>query len=155
MATDDLMSRALAALGDVDDPNTIEVVHDLIDAGGVTEPLPIAEVADMLGISAHTLRYYERAELITVERDSNGHRRYDAAAVRRLVFLTRLRLSGMPMRDLQHYVDLVDRGDHTVPERLDILMEHRDTIRRQIRELQFSLVATEYKIATYGGETAP
>ncbi|MGB7239620.1 MAG: MerR family DNA-binding protein, partial [Rhodococcus sp. (in: high G+C Gram-positive bacteria)] len=69
--------------------------------------------------------------------------------------LSRMRLSGMPMRDLQQYVELVDRGESTVPERLDILLEHRDTIRRQIRELQLSLVATEYKIATYGGATGP
>lgn len=155
MATDDLMTRALHALEDLDDHMTIEVVHDLIDANEVTEPIGIAEVAELLGVTQHTLRYYERAELITVDRDFNGHRRYDAAAVRRLVFLARMRLSGMPMRDLQHYVELVDRGDDTVPERLDILMEHRDTVRRQIRELQLSLVATEYKIATYGGATGP
>jgi DNA-binding transcriptional MerR regulator len=61
----------------------------------------------------------------------------------------------MPMRDLQQYIQLVDRGDVTVPERLDILVEHRDTIRRQIRELQLSLAATEYKIATYGGAAGP
>jgi hypothetical protein len=34
-----------------------------------------------------------------------------------------------------------------------MLLEHRDTIRRQIRELTLSLAATEYKIATYGGAT--
>jgi hypothetical protein len=61
----------------------------------------------------------------------------------------------MPMRDLQHYVALVDAGDDTVPERLDMLIEHRDTIRRRIRELTLSLAATEYKIATYGGTTGP
>ncbi|WP_179350135.1 MerR family transcriptional regulator, partial [Winogradskyella pacifica] len=99
--------------------------------------------------------YYERCGLITVARDVNDHRRYDAAAVRRLVFLTRMRLSGMPMRDLQHYVELVDRGEGTVPERLDLLIEHRDTVRLRIRELQLSLVATEYKIATYGGAAGP
>ena len=38
-----------------------------------------------------------------------------------------------------------------MPERLDMLVEHRDTIQRQIRELTLSLAATEYKIATYGG----
>jgi DNA-binding transcriptional MerR regulator len=59
----------------------------------------------------------------------------------------------MPMRDLQHYVQLVDQGEASVPERLDMLLEHRDTIRRQIRELTLSLAATEYKIATYGGRT--
>jgi DNA-binding transcriptional MerR regulator len=154
MATDDLMSRALAALGD-DGAPSVEVIHALADLAGTPAPMTIAEAAAHLDISPHTLRYYERAGLVEVSRDAVGHRVYDAAAVRRLVFLTRMRLSGMPVRDLQHYVSLVDAGKQTEPERLDILLEHRDTIRRRIRELTLSLAATEYKIATYGGSTGP
>lgn len=152
MATDDLMSRVLETLGE-DGPLSVEAIHRLADLAGVPESMTIAEVADVLDISPHTLRYYERAGLVEVARDGNGHRVYDAEAVRRLVFLTRMRLSGMPMRDLQHYVSLVDAGGHTAPERLDMLLEHRDTIRRRIRELTLSLTAVEYKIATYGGST--
>ncbi len=113
----------------------------------------IGELAEQVGMSTDTLRYYERAGLVDVDRDSSGHRIYRPEAVRRLVFLTRMRLSGMAIRDLQHYIALVDGGDQTVPERLDMLLEHRDTIRRQIRELTLSLAATEYKITTYGGTT--
>jgi DNA-binding transcriptional MerR regulator len=154
MATDDLMTRALEAIGD-DGPLSVEAIHLLTDLADVPEPLMITEVAELLDVSPHTLRYYERAGLVEVARDSNGHRIYDAQAVRRLVFLTRMRLSGMPVRDLQHYISLVDAGDHTVPERLDMLLEHRDMLRRRIRELTLSLTATEYKIATYGGSTGP
>ncbi|MEV4167435.1 hypothetical protein [Nonomuraea dietziae] len=59
------------------------------------------------------------------------------------------------MRDLQHSISLVAAGGHTAPERLDVLVEHRDTTRRRIRELTLSLTAVEYKIATYGGSTGP
>lgn len=155
MSTMDLISKALAALEASDNPMTVEVVHELIEPRDVNEPLGISEAAECLAISAHTLRYYEKCGLINVDRDAYGHRQYDAAAVRRIVFLSRMRLSGMSMRDLQQYVDLVDRGDSTIPERLDILLEHRDSVRRRIRELQLSLVATEYKIETYGGATGP
>jgi len=155
MATDELMTKALAALGEVDGPMSVEVIHRLADTSRATGPMTITEVADLLDLSAHTLRYYERAGLVEVDRDSSGHRSYSPESVRRLVFLTRMRLSGMGMRDLQHYVALVEQGDDTVPERLDMLLEHRDTIHRQIRELTLSLAATEYKIATYGGGTGP
>jgi len=154
MATDHLMTRALDSLGD-DEALSVEVIHRLTDLADVCEPMTIAAVADLLDITPHTLRYYERAGLVEVARDGYGHRVYDAEAVRRLVFLTRMRLSGMPMRDLQHYISLVDAGQDTVPERLDMLLEHRDIIRRRIRELTLSLAATEYKIATYGGSTGP
>ncbi|MGC4964307.1 MerR family transcriptional regulator [Gordonia sp. DT101] len=155
MSTDHLMEKALAALGEQDGPLSVEVIHQLVEADEIDGVRTIAEAADLLGVSAHTLRYYERIGLVDVPRDAVGNRTYDAAAVRRLVFLTRMRLSGMAIRDLQHYVELVDRGDDTVDERLEMLLEHRDTVRRQIAELTLSLAATEYKIATYGGKTQP
>ena len=112
----------------------------------------IATTADHLGVSAHTLRYYERIGLVQVERDASGYRRYDAAGVRRLVFLTRMRTSGMSIRDLQRYVDMVEAGRDTVPKRLAMLTEHRDGLRARIDELRLALAATEYKIATYTRE---
>ena len=119
----------------------------------------IATTADRLGVSAHTLRYYERIGLVRVDRDASGHRRYDAAGVRRLVFLTRMRTSGMPIRDLRRYVALVEAGRDTVPERLSLLTEHRDGLRTRIDELRLALSATDYKIAAYTreleGQAAP
>lgn len=109
----------------------------------------IATTADRLGVSTHTLRYYERIGLVRVDRDASGRRRYNTAGVRRLVFLTRMRTSGMPIRDLRRYVELVEAGRDTVPERLALLTEHRDGLRARIDELQLALAATDYKIAAY------
>ena len=112
----------------------------------------IATTADRLGVSAHTLRYYERIGLVRVERDASGYRRYDASGVRRLVFLTRMRTSGMSIRDLQRYVDMVEAGRDTVPERLAMLTEHQSVLRTRIDELRLALAATEHKIAAYTRE---
>ena len=112
----------------------------------------IATTADRLGVSVHTLRYYERIGLVRVDRDASGHRHYDAASVRRLVFLTRMRTSGMPIRDLRRYIELVEAGRDTVPERLSLLTEHRDGLQARIDELRLALAATEYKIAVYTRE---
>ena len=112
----------------------------------------IVTTADRLGVSVHTLRYYERIGLVRVGRDASGRRRYDAAAVRRLVFLTRMRTSGMPIRDLRRYIELVEAGRDTVPERLALLTKHREGLRSRIDELRLALAATEYKIAAYTRE---
>ena len=154
MATEDLMRKALEALGEVDGPMSIEVIHRLVDAGDVQEPMSIAEVSDLLDVSAHTLRYYEKIGLVEVDRDSSGHRVYGPESVRRLVFLTRMRISGMAIRDLQHYVELVDAGEGDSFRRGSTCCSSTGTtVRRQIKELTLSLAATEYKIATYGGRT--
>jgi DNA-binding transcriptional MerR regulator len=115
----------------------------------------IATAAEHLGVNPHTLRYYERIGLVEIDRDRAGHRSYDARAIRRLVFLIRMRVSGMAISDLRRYIELADSGEETIPERLDLLLEHRDTLRAQIAQLQLSLAATEYKIATYGGSAQP
>ena len=114
-------------------------------------PLTVAEMAELVGVSGHTLRYYERVGLVTVDRDGAGHRRYGPQAIARVIFLTRLRLSGMPIADITEYVHLVDGGDATIPARLALLTAHRARTAAQIEELQYSLAVIDYKIATYGG----
>lgn len=139
---------------------TVEDALDRLRRQDTSAPEPgttlsIAQMAQRAGVTAHTLRYYERVGLLDVARDAAGHRVYAAADFARVVFLTRLRMTGMPIRDLQRYVGLVGAGDSTVPERLALLERHRDAIRVQLMELQFALETVEYKIASYGGACAP
>ena len=117
--------------------------------------LTIAQMAVRTGVGAHTLRYYERVGLLEVARDAAGHRVYGAADFSRVVFLNRLRMTGMPIRILQRYVALVGEGEDTVPERLAMLERHRDAVRAQLQELVFALETVEFKIAAYGGACAP
>lgn len=148
MEPDETLREALRLAVDPPDGVSIESLRELARDDDSTE-WDIATTAAHLGMNPHTLRYYERIGLVGVPRDGAGHRRYDAAAVRRLVFLARMRTSGMSINDLRHYVDLVDAGRDTVSERMDMLLEHRDTLRSQITQLQLALAATEYKIANY------
>lgn len=124
-----------------------------VPESGVT--ITIAEMAQRTGATVHTLRYYERIGLLEVARDLSGHRAYTPGDFSRVVFLTRLRMTGMPIRELQRYVGLIGEGEQTVPERLRMLQEHRDRVRAQLQELTFALETIEFKIAAYGGACAP
>ncbi|HIW31036.1 MAG TPA: MerR family transcriptional regulator [Candidatus Luteococcus avicola] len=116
----------------------------------------IAEAADRLDVTTHALRYYERIGMVGVPRDAAGHRRYDSPDIRRLVFIGRMRMAGMPIADLQKNLYLVEAGPHAIGQWLGLMLEHRGTLRRQISQLQLALAATEYKIATYHeGPTDP
>ncbi|MBV9847345.1 MAG: MerR family transcriptional regulator [Kutzneria sp.] len=117
--------------------------------------LSIAEVAELTGVSAHALRYYERIGLVEVGRDSAGHRQYDRDALARVVFVTRLRLSDMPIQAITRYVELVRQGPATEPERLALLRSHRAAVLRRLQDLRTALAVIDYKIATYGGACAP
>ncbi|TCM37901.1 MerR family transcriptional regulator [Kribbella sp. VKM Ac-2568] len=153
MATDALVERILA-IGD--DPSTpvVDVLHGLVDDSTIeasAAPKSIAEAADLVGLSAHTLRYYEQQGLVRPARNSSGYREYSASDLRRLVFLMRMRVSGMTMQDLKLYIALVEQGASTIPERRRIMLDQRDRIRRKLRELALALETTDYKISAYDG----
>jgi DNA-binding transcriptional MerR regulator len=122
---------------------------------GTGEHLAIAEVAERCGITAHTLRYYERIGLVTVPRDAAGHRTYGPDELARVVFITRLRQTAMPIRDIQAYFRLVADGPGNEDQRLALLERHRDQVKARINELESALGVVEFKIATYGGACSP
>jgi len=119
------------------------------------ELLSISEVAQATGLTAHTLRYYERAGLMLrpVDRASSQHRRYSAADVAWIVFLTKLRSTSMPIGRMLEYAELVRRGDDTVDARRDLLVQHRVAVAAQLDTITHSLEAIDYKIRTYTTST--
>jgi DNA-binding transcriptional MerR regulator len=122
----------------------------------VQEPTyTIAEVAERTGVTAHTLRYYERIGLLDIGRQESGHRRFSTRDVDRIVFIGRLRATMMPIRDVQRYFALVARGPSTEGERLALLEAHRNAVRAQLHEMEAALDAIEHKIVRYGGSCVP
>jgi len=112
--------------------------------------LSIAEAAEMSGLSAHTLRYYERAGLLEpVGRNGSGHRRYRAADLERITFLARLRATGMPIREVRRYAELMQAGEATNGERLALLETHRSTVLAGLEATARNLELVEWKIAFY------
>lgn len=136
-------------------PLSEELVRCLEVPEGIGTALPIADVSALTGVTAHALRYYERIGLVSVARDGGGRRSYDREALGRVVFITRLRMSDMPIRDIQRYVEMVERGESTVPERLTLLHEHRAAIQSRMADLEWALAVIDYKITTYGGHCSP
>ncbi len=115
--------------------------------------LTIAQAAEQTGLTTHTLRYYERDGLMlsAVDRSSSGHRRYSARDLTWIEMITRLRSTGMPMRDVRRYAALVRDGDGNEAERLDLLQAHRDRVERQLAEVTGHLRAIDHKIGIYSG----
>jgi DNA-binding transcriptional MerR regulator len=112
--------------------------------------LTIADAARISGVSAHTLRYYERAGLIDgVERAGSGHRRYGDEDLAWIEVLQCLRATGMPIRGIRRYAELVRAGDGNETERLTLLEDHRDAVRAELAQVREHLAFIEHKIANY------
>lgn len=117
----------------------------------MTDTLTIAEAADQLGLTPDTLRYYERDGLLVVAvgRSASGHRRYSPNDLRWVLLVTQLRGTGMSIRDVRRYADLVRDGSGNETERLDLLKEHRRKVLARLAEVQQHLGAIDHKIGNY------
>lgn len=110
----------------------------------------IAEAAKRSGLSIDTLRYYERIDLIDPpERDSGGRRAYSDADLGWLEFLTKLRLTGMPIKRMREYSALRKHGAASAGRRKAILIEQRRAVVDRIAELQTCMGVLDYKINNY------
>src|SRR4051794_34868507 len=117
------------------------------------EGLSIAEAARRTGVSVHTLRYYERAGLVVTEidRTAGGRRRYRQLDLDWITVCTRLRATGMPIRSIRRYAELVAAGHGNEQERLELMEAHRVEVLARLAELQENLQLIEHKIDVYRG----
>ena len=110
----------------------------------------IAELSAETGLSAHTLRYYEKESLIqAVPRDSGGRRRYGESHLRVIQFVNALRATGMPIREVKRYLTLYKTGLSTRDERLQLLESHRKEVKKQLETVKKSLIIIDKKIKAY------
>lgn len=123
--------------------------------GDAAAGFTIAEVAARIGLTAHTLRYYERIGIVPrVARASSGHRRYSATDVQFLALLAHLHATGMPIRRLLAYARLVRRGDATIAARRALLDEHRCDVEAKLAHLQATHLLICKKLEIYDRKLA-
>ena len=109
----------------------------------------ISEAAAKCGLSQHTLRWYERIGLLgDIERGGDGRRRFSDGDLDWLSLLTKLRATGMPVRDMQRYAELVRSGAGQA-ERLELLTRHREQVRRAMASQRECLKLLDAKIDHY------
>lgn len=112
--------------------------------------MTISEVAQRYGLTADTLRYYERAGLIPpVARTEGGQRDYTKESCRWVEFAKCMRGAGLPVEALAEYVALFLQGDSTASARLAILREQRALLAGRLADMQATLDRLDFKIARY------
>ncbi|HYJ66169.1 MAG TPA: MerR family transcriptional regulator [Nocardioidaceae bacterium] len=116
----------------------------------------IAEAARRTGLSVHTLRYYERTGLVVspIDRTASGRRRYHQLDLEWINVCTRLRATGMPIKTIRRYAQLVSAGYGNEQKRLALLEAHRGDVVAKLAELQEDLELIDHKIDVYRGRLA-
>ena len=112
----------------------------------------IGEFSKVTGLGIHTLRYYEHESLIIPLRNASNRRRYSEKDIAWIAFIKRLKATGMPIKEIKKYAVLRAKGDVTLSERMEMLIQHRQSLNEQISRLQEHEAMLDEKIAFYRQE---
>ncbi len=92
----------------------------------------ISEAAHKSGLSVHTIRFYEKSNLLPpINRGTDGHRRFSPENIEWLILLSSLRETGMSLKRMKYFADLYKQGNKTVSERKEVLLKHSHNLELQ------------------------
>ena len=113
----------------------------------------VGEMAKLLGITASTLRYYDKEGLLPfVERSSGGIRMFQESDFEWLQVIGCMKKAGMSIKDIRQYIEMALQGDDTIDLRLAMFRHQQEALKQQMEELQRTMQMVDYKCWYY--ETA-
>lgn len=114
------------------------------------EKFTVKQVADMYGVSAHTIRYYDNEGLFPdITRGQNGERLFTREQLDWLDIVLCLRSTGLSIAGIRHYIALSERGDSTLEERYQIILEQKERAREELNEVKRKFEVLARKEAWY------
>ena len=110
----------------------------------------VGEMAKVMGVPASTLRYYDNEGILPcVERSNGGIRMFTDKDYEWLKVVECLKKSGLSIKDIKAFTEMIDRGDDSLQERLTLFRTRRDSVKKQIADLQETLDYLEFKCWYY------
>jgi DNA-binding transcriptional MerR regulator len=110
----------------------------------------ISEAAKELNLTVYTLRYYDKEGLMPfVERTAGGTRVFKESDISSLKIIECLKSTGMPIKEIKHFIDWCSEGDSTLQQRYDMFMERKANVEAQMEELKKTIEIIEHKCLYY------
>lgn len=110
----------------------------------------VGEMAKLLHTTPSSLRYYDREGLLPfVDRSESGIRLFKDVDYEWLLVIDCLKNTGMPLKDIRHFIELAVAGDPTIEERRQMILRQRETVLAQIKKLEETLEILDYKTWYY------
>lgn len=110
----------------------------------------VGEMAKVMGLPASTLRYYDQEGILPfVERSNGGIRMFSDKDYEWLKVIECLKKSGLSIKEIRAYMDMVSRGDDSLGERLELFRSRKEAVQRQMEEMMATLKILEFKCWYY------
>jgi DNA-binding transcriptional MerR regulator len=116
----------------------------------MTNTYTIGQVADILGVTASTLRFYDKEGLLPfVKRTTGGIRSFSDTDIEWLRIIECMKKARIPLEDIKVYIVLATQGDDTIPQRLEIFLRQKEKLQKEMEELQKTMMVLNYKCWFY------
>lgn len=116
----------------------------------------IKKASQLCGVSADTIRYYEKIGLIPpVKRNQSGIRAFDEEDLRWIVFSRQMRTAGLSIESLAEYLSLFQVGNETIPERKELLADQISALKEKADGLNAAIERLEFKLNNYEEHMVP
>ncbi len=110
----------------------------------------IGQVAKRMGLTTHTLRYYDKEGLLpAMSKSGSGLRVFTEKDIEWLIIIECLKGCGMHLKDVKQYIDMCLKGDETISERLELFKKQKEQLEKQLGQLKKHMEKVDYKIAFY------
>ncbi len=110
----------------------------------------IGQAAKKMGLTTHTLRYYEKEGLLPfVRKTSSGLRVFSEADLEWLVIIECLKGTGLQIKDIKQYIDWFQEGNSTLQQRLDMFKRQKQKLKSEMEKLNEHMEKINFKIAYY------
>lgn len=110
----------------------------------------VGEIAKKMNVAASAIRYYDKEGLLPfVERSPGGIRLFRDEDMDWLEIIDCLKSTGMPIKDIKHFVDCCVEGDTRIDDRLHIIKTQRERVLEEIENLQRRLSMLDFKTWFY------
>lgn len=110
----------------------------------------IGQIAKKMGLTAHTLRYYDKEGLLpSMRKNSSGLRVFNEKDIEWLIIIECLKGCGMQLKDIKHYIDMCLEGDKTIAQRLEMFKKQKEHLNEQLQQISKHMEKIDYKIAFY------
>lgn len=110
----------------------------------------ISDVSKMTNLPISTLRYYDKEGLLPyIERKTSGYRVFKDDDIRMLEIIECFKNTGMSIKEIKHFIELVKQGNSSLQERYNLFLERKKTVEKQMEDLQKQLDLINYKCEYY------
>lgn len=110
----------------------------------------IQDISKKTGLTISTLRYYDKEGLFpNLERKESNYRVFTELELETLKIIACFKKAGLSIPEIRKYMELIQKGDETLKERLDIMVHQKEALEKQKKEIEESIACVEWKISYY------